>query len=105
MAQPDTRVETAQPPKRFAGWPPKLGQRFGTVRANGPKNGNTSVGNRHAFRRTQADGARRRSLPGRRRTMSRAKKQRGWSYSTGERGRNRVRVFTRPDRDDEILLQ
>ena len=43
MAQPDTRVETAQPPKRFAGWPPKLGQRFGTVRANGPKKGNTSV--------------------------------------------------------------
>lgn len=43
MVQPDTRVETAQPPKRFAGWPPKLGQRFGTVRANGPKKGNTSV--------------------------------------------------------------
>jgi hypothetical protein len=37
--------------------------------------------------------------------MTRAKKQRGWSYSTGERGRNRVRVFTRPDRHDEILLQ
>ncbi len=35
MAQPDTRVETAQPPKRFAGRPPKLGQRFGTVQADG----------------------------------------------------------------------
>ena len=31
MAQPDTRVETAQPPKRFAGWPPKLGQRANTT--------------------------------------------------------------------------
>jgi integrase len=37
--------------------------------------------------------------------MARAKARGGWSYSAGERGRNRVRVFDRPDRDGEILLQ
>ncbi len=38
--------------------------------------------------------------------MARAtKKGRPWSYSTGERRRNRVRVFERPDRPGEILLQ
>lgn len=32
-------------------------------------------------------------------------KRRAWSYSAGERGRNRVRVYERPDRAGEILLQ
>jgi hypothetical protein len=37
--------------------------------------------------------------------MARATARGGWSYAAGERGRNRVRVFERPDRAGELLLQ